>query len=363
MTRLDAPLTLRCGLVLPDRLALAPLTNLQSNLDGTLTDVERHWLLRRAEGGLRVISTCAAFVSEEGHAWPGQLGIARDAHLPGLTLLARDLVAAGAVGIVQLHHGGKEAKLAPGLKLSTVDDAEAGIHGATEEDLARVTADYVAAALRAEAAGFQGVEIHGANGYLFTQFLAPLDNPRTDRWGGDLEGRARLLRQTVQAVRAAVSPGFAVGVRLSPVDLYAARGLVLADSLQLGRWLAEDGVDFVHLSLRDAVGTAPLEPGSPVVSTAFREALPADVALFSVGGVWTRAEADAALEAGADVVVVGKAAMGNAQLRTDFDRPDYEAMRHPWTESHLREQGLGEAFIGYIRNFPGVVVGGAPPRG
>ncbi|MEM6997112.1 MAG: NADH:flavin oxidoreductase, partial [Myxococcota bacterium] len=87
MSRLDDPLTLKSGVVLPHRVALAPLTNCQSNPDGTLHDDEFAWLTRRA-GAFSLVSTCAAFVSEEGHAWKGQLGIAGDHHLPGLTRLA-----------------------------------------------------------------------------------------------------------------------------------------------------------------------------------------------------------------------------------------------------------------------------------
>lgn len=363
MSRLTSPLALRCGLELPARIAMAPLTNCQSDSDGTLSETERRWLVRRASDGFGVVSTCAAFVSAEGHAWDGQLGISDDRHIPGLRQLAGDIAAAGAVGIVQLHHGGQEAKMAPGPMLSTADDPEQNIHGATAADIARVIADFVAAALRAEAAGFQGVEVHGANGYLFTQFLAPADNPRNDGYGGDLVGRARLLRETVRAVRAAVKPGFAVGVRLSPVDLWAQRGLRLEDSVQVGRWMAEDGVDFVHLSLRDATGVAPHEPDLGPVARAFRDALPADVALFVVGGVWTLADAQAAEAAGADVVVVGKASIAHPDLPMAMQNPDFVPLRPPWTPEHLVASDVGPALLGYLSQFPGMVVGGTPPRG
>ena len=108
---LDKHLGLRCGMILPNRFAMAPLTNTQSNLDGTLHENEFKWLMQRA-GYFGLISTCAAFVSEEGHAWRGQLGIADDKHLPGLTRLAKAITTAGSIPIVQLHHGGSRAQLA-----------------------------------------------------------------------------------------------------------------------------------------------------------------------------------------------------------------------------------------------------------
>ncbi len=359
MSALDQPLSLPCGLTLPDRIAMAPLTNTQSHGDGTLGDAELAWLLRRARGGFRWVSTCAAFVSTEGHAWDGQLGIAHDGHLPGLTRLATALRQAGAHAVVQLHHGGVQAKLAPD-PIST--GGPAGARAATAADLARITEDFVAAARRAEGAGFAGVELHGANGYLFTQFLSPADNPRADDFGGPLEGRARYLRQTMQAVRAAVAPTLAVGVRLSPVDSYARRGLVLSDGVQVAQWLAEDGADFVHLSLRDAAAAPPFEPEAGAIATAMRDALPERVALFAAGGIWTRDDAYRAMDAGVDVVVLGRASIGNPGWPRASAQAGWSPSRPPWTEDHLREVEMGEAMIDYIRPFPGMVVGGTPAR-
>ena len=349
---LDTPLTLRCGLTLPNRMGLAPLTNVQSNPDGTLHDDELRWLVRRAQGGWGLLSTCAAFVSPEGHAWIGQLGVASDAQLPGLTRLAGALREAGALPIVQLHHAGAKADQAP-VRLSALDGD--GVRGASAEDISRVIGDFVAAARRAEAAGFLGVEIHGANGYLFTQFLAPADNPRTDGYGGDLAGRARFLRETLRAVRAAVAPGFAVGVRISPVDHWARRGIVLADSAILAGWLAEDGADFVHLSLQDAGGPPPMEEGAPLVATAIRAALPRDVAVLAAGGIWTRVEAERARRAGVDVVVVGRAAIANPDWPRDSAAADYTSLRNPFDPEQLRSVAVSSKLLKYIGHWPGML--------
>ncbi len=238
------------------------------------------------------------------------------------------------------------------------------MRGATQDDIDRVITDYVAAARRAEQAGFAGVEIHGANGYLFTQFLAPADNPRTDAYGGDLAGRARLLRQTLRAVRSSTGRGFAVGVRISPVDAWAKRGLVLADAVQLAPWLADDGADFIHLSLGDAGGSPPHEPDVPTpVARAIRDAVPAAVPILAAGGIWTRADAERAEAAGADVVVLGRAGMAHPDWPSASGQPGWEPVRPPWEPDYLRSVALGEPFLRYIHNFPGMVVGGAPARG
>ncbi len=363
MSVLREAVPLRCGVVIPERLALAPLTNTQSHADGRLSEVELRWLERRARDGFRFVSTCAAFVSEQGHAWDGQLGIATDAHVPGLTRLATALGQHGTVSVVQLHHGGVKADVAresgPGAIAPTDVD---GARAATADDLQQVVADFAAAAVRAEKAGFDGVEIHGANGYLLTQFLSPADNPRSDLWGGSLDNRARLAREVTRAVRAAVSPGFAVGIRLSPVDTWEKRGLVLADSLVVAGWLVEDGVDFVHLSLRDAAGPPPFEDSKTPVARAFRTVLPADVPIFAAGGVWTREEAEHAVASGVDVVVVGRAGIGNPDWPTRLSDPAYEPTRPPWSREHLVSVDVGDDLLRYLSAFPGMVVGGRPAR-
>src|SRR5690606_35508424 len=107
------------------------------------------------------------------------------------------------------------------------------------------------AAVRARRAGFDGVELHGAHGYLLSQFLSATMNRREDAWGGSFENRARLMREVVRAVRAAVPASFLVGVRLSPEDYFTARGLDLDENVTLAGLLADDGMDFLHLSLWD----------------------------------------------------------------------------------------------------------------
>lgn len=342
---IDDPLTLRCRAVLPNRIALAPLTNTQSNLDGTLHENELKWLVRRA-GNFGLLSTCATFVSEEGHAWKGQLGIADDKHLPGLTKLAKALTEAGSKPIVQLHHGGSKADQAP-QKISS--SASEGVLSATKDDIARITEDFVQAALRAEQAGFAGVEVHGANGYIFTQFLGTELNHRDDEYGGDIQGRAKFLRETVQAIRKKVSSSFIVNVRISPVDYYIKRGLYLKDSLQVVKWMVKDGVDVIHLSLRDAKGPGPYETNKTPVVSAIHSVIPESVKLASAGGIWTRQDAQETVNAGADIVVLGKAAIIHPEWPSQSLSPNFEPNMPPWNEDSLKQVDVSPNFINYLR--------------
>ena len=166
----------------------------------------------------------------------------------------------------------------------------------------------------------------------------------------------------MQAVRARVSDDFVVGVRLSPVDTWARRGLLLNDSIQVAKWLVEDGADFIHLSLRDASGPAPFEPEITIpVATAFRQALPG-TPLLSAGGIWDANDLNAAFEAGVDVGVVGRAAIGNPDWATRVFEAGYQPARPPWTVEHLKDAAVGPAFLDYLNGMAGLVIGGKPQR-
>lgn len=146
MTSLHEPLALRRGPALRNRLALAPLTNTQSHADGTLSDDEIGWLTARARGGFGLVVTAAAYVQRSGLAWAGQLGVASDDHLPGLTRLADGLRAAGAVSAVQLHHGGIRADAAASGEpaVAPFDDARSGARALTTGEVEQLVADFAA---------------------------------------------------------------------------------------------------------------------------------------------------------------------------------------------------------------------------
>ncbi len=352
-----SPVRFRNGVEARNRVALAPLTNLQSHDDGSLSDEEFRWLDRRAQGGFGVVETCAAYVDRGGRAWEGELGIDDDARLPGLTRLGRALGERGALGLVQLFHGGVRASSKTTgrqpVSASSWDEDTPGFErprAATTEEVQGFVTSFRDAALRAQAAGFHGVELHGAHGYLLCQFLSRTMNPRDDGWGGDLEGRARLLRECMRAVKSAARPEFIVGVRLSPEDYGFARGLDLDEVVTVAKWLCDDGADFIHLSLWDARKNTRRYPDRHAVPM-FREALPPEVPIVAAGHVWTRDDAEHLLGLGADLVALGRSGIVNPDWPTQAAAPTWSPRRPPLSPAEFAAREVSPRFVEYLRRW------------
>jgi 2,4-dienoyl-CoA reductase-like NADH-dependent reductase (Old Yellow Enzyme family) len=252
MVSVYSPIKFAHGLEIANRFMLAPLTNQQSHTDGTLSDEEHHWLTMRAKGGFGITMTCASHVQRIGQGFPGQLGCFSDDHLEGLSRLAADIKAAKSVALVQLHHAGNRSpkELIGEAPVCPSDDEATGARALTTSEVEAVIADFVSAAVRSQRAGFDGVELHGAHGYLICQFLSSELNQRTDQYGGSLENRARVLMSIVDGVRESCGPDFILAVRLSPERF----GMRTAEIQQLFGWLVTSNkVDLIDMSLWDVL--------------------------------------------------------------------------------------------------------------
>jgi 2,4-dienoyl-CoA reductase-like NADH-dependent reductase (Old Yellow Enzyme family) len=351
MTDLFDPLTFARGPALRNRFALAPLTNTQSHKDGVLSDDEYRWLTMRAEGGFGLVMTCASHVQAIGQGFPGQLGVFNDRHLEGLTRLAAGLKTHGAVAWMQLHHAGMRSPAdligAEPVAPSPVS-GEFTARGLTAAEVDRLAQDFIAAAIRAERAGFDGVELHGAHGYILAQFLSPENNQRTDQWGGSLANRARLLRVIIDGVRAQCRPDFQLGVRLSPERF----GLRLDEMVALaGELLASGDLDMLDLSLWNF--RKPAEQGAdgkPTLLSHFVDLPRGHTRLGAAGRIMTGKDAQDALAAGLDFVILGRAAIlhHDAPKKIWMDRA-FAPVSLPVTVEYLRAEGLGPAFVDYMR--------------
>lgn len=349
------PLPLAHGKPMKNRFMLAPLTNQQSHADGQLSDDERRWLEMRAEGGFALTMTAAAHVQQAGQGFPGQLGIFSDDHLGGLARLATALRTRDTLSCVQLHHAGNRSpKDIVGQPVCPSDDPETGARGLTGSEVEQLRDDFIAAARRAETAGFDGVEVHGAHGYILAQFLSADVNRRTDDYGGSLENRARILFEIVDGIRASCHPDFQIGLRLSPERF----GLKLGEIRDVAaKVLRQEKIDYLDLSLWD-VAKEPVEPefhGKSLMSY-FTDLPRGSVRLGAAGKIMTAQAAASVLEAGCDFAVIGRAAI----LRHDFpqrvrENPEYVSPALPVSAQHLRDEGLGEAFVAYMSGWPGFV--------
>lgn len=351
MTTLTDPLTLASGAVLKNRFVLAPLTNLQSHPDGVMSEDEFRWLTKRAEGGFGLTMTCAASVQESGVGFPGQLGFHDDKHLPGLTRLAARIKEFGSHAVGQLHHGGLRSVKDP--KAPSADE-KLGAQAMTLDEIRASRDCFIAAAQRAERAGFDGVELHGAHGYLICSFLSPELNRRDDEYGGSPENRARFLFELIDGVRAATRPGFSLGVRLSPERW----GLVVTEIRDVAqRLMREAKIDYLDMSLWD-VFKAPADPAHQgrTLASFFTELDRGGVRLGAAGKIMSAADANAVLAMGFDFPVIGRGAI----LHHDFPKraaadPSFAAIATPVSEAYLRDEGLGPAFVNYMRTWKGFV--------
>lgn len=363
MHHLFTPFTFkRSGKQMKNRIALAPITNLQSHEDGTLSDEEYQWLVRRAKENFGMIITCAANVSPDGQGWKGELGIYDDKHIEGLTILAKEIQEHGSLAVVQIFHGGARS---PENLIGTQPwsasahtmphpKAPIQVREATPTDIQCVIADFVAAAQRAERAGFDGVELHGAHGYLLHQFLSTATNHRTDEWGGSFYKRIRLLCTILQIIKSVVRKDFLVGVRLSPEDKYTFQGIDFDESIALAKTLAKDGADFIHLSPWEATKKPDKYANAEkTLITYFREAVPS-TPIIVAGKIWNRADAEQVIDLGADIAAVGMAAIGHANWPAQVEK-NIEPTPPPFTVAHLQQQDLSAPFIEYMKKWKGFV--------
>lgn len=353
------------GVKCRNRIGLSPMTNKQSHDDGTLSTDEFNWLVRRAKEGFGLVITCAANVSEDGRGWTGELGIYHDRHIKGLKSLTDAIRKEGSVSIVQLYHGGARS---PEFLIGTQPWSasahvyERGIHkvdvrAATQADIYRVIDDFVSAAQRAYEAGFDGVELHGAHGYLLHQFISTFTNKRDDEWGGNFENRIKLIVTILEKIRAVVPDGFLVGVRISPEDKHDYKGIDFDESLELAKILRDKGADFIDVSTWDYNAQPRKYSGdNKSMIKWFREALGPSFPIFVAGEIWSGRDAEKALSEGADLILLGKSAIGMPDWPTRAQDIDFEPNKPPYSEEHLRNSDLEPAFIKYMRKWKDFVV-------
>ena len=338
---------------------LAPLTNTQSHEDGTISDDEFHWLTMRAKGQFGLVMTCASHVQANGKGFPGQLGIFGDQHIKGHTRLAKAIQSYGSLAVAQLYHGGMRcpAELIGGNPVSASAVERKGARALTLNEIQTLRDDFIRAAERAKKCGYNGVEIHGAHGYIITQFLSQKINKREDEYGGSLENRSRLLFEIVRGVREVCGGKFLIGARLSPERF----GMQLSEIKTISQQLISEGhIDFLDISLWDCF-KMPVEEEhrKKTLLQHFTELDFKNVKLTVAGQIRTAADVAKILRSKVDFVTIGRSAI----LHHDFpmkvmDDPSFEPIALPVSREYLSGEGLSEKFIGYMGNWKGFVSDG-----
>lgn len=356
MSSLFKPLSFKCGSRMKNRFMLAPLTNLQSHVDGRLSDDEFHWLTMRARGGFAITMTCASHVRAIGQGFPGQLGCFSDDHLEGLSRLAKGIKAEQSLAMVQLHHAGMRTpgEIIGEKPVCPSDNHEHNARALMAEEVEQLKEDFIQAAVRAEKAGFDGVQIHGAHGYILCQFLSPTINQRTDRYGGSLENRARIIFDIVDGIRDRCGPGFILSVRLSPERFDLRLGEIVEIAQRLMR---DEQIDFLDMSLWDSFKEPEDEAYQERTLLSYFTSLNrGKVRLGVAGKIHTPEDALRCLDEGVDLVILGRAAILQHDFPQQvFSNPHYKPVQPPVTREYLHSQGLGEAFITYMSGWDGFV--------
>jgi 2,4-dienoyl-CoA reductase-like NADH-dependent reductase (Old Yellow Enzyme family) len=254
------PLRFR-NLDVKNRLIRSNIAGRFDNYDGSGTRTRINWELKFARGGVGAIVSAWSGVDPRGFIVPGYASIDRDDTIPFWRQLAAEVHEHDCKYVLQLAYGGRQRDLqgiAYPKGLSSTDKPDP-LHGfrcerATPAQLHEISQRFAAGARRARAAGLDGVEIHGANGYIFTQFLSSAINDREDEYGGPLEDRARFLLDTIQAIRAEVGDDFHLQVKISATEYadaflpWLGRGNTIEDSVRVARWIEEAGADAIHVS-------------------------------------------------------------------------------------------------------------------
>jgi 2,4-dienoyl-CoA reductase-like NADH-dependent reductase (Old Yellow Enzyme family) len=328
-------LTLPCGAVLPNRLAKAAMTEGLADPQGRATpELERLYGLW-ADGGSGLLISGNVQIDRDHLERPGNViiqGPQDEAALAGLRAMAAAGTRSGCHLWMQISHAGRQTQVtvnphpkAPSAVAVGLPGKQFGLPEAlTEPEILDLIERFGHAAEVAKATGFTGVQIHGAHGYLLSQFLSPRANLRTDQWGGSLENRARMLMAVVARVRAGVGPEFPIGVKLNSAD-FQKGGFAFEDSMVVARWLQDAGVDLLEISggsyeqpaMMDIAGMEAPDAPPQKASTAAREAYFVDFAktmraaltmpLLVTGGFRTARAMNTALETGgADVIGLGR---------------------------------------------------------
>jgi len=324
------------SLTFKNRIAISPMCQYSAE-DGFANDWHLMHLGSRATGGAALIIQEATAVSPEGRISPGDLGIWKDEHIEKLQSINRFIVSQNAIPGIQLAHAGRKASAAipfqGNIKLdetnggwNTVAPSAVPFHSNEKVPMAldkigirKVISDFKSATKRALKAGFEVVEIHAAHGYLLHQFLSPLSNFRTDKYGGSFENRIRLLLEVLEAVKSEWPENMPLFVRISASD-WADGGWNIEESVQLSKILKEKGVDLMDVSSGGLVSHQQI-PLGPNYQVPFAERIKKETRILTgaVGLITESVQAETIVASGqADLVLFARASLRNPNLALDF---------------------------------------------
>ncbi len=350
------PLSFSSGATMKNRFMLAPLTNRQSHENGKLSEEEFNWLNMRAKGLFGLVMTCASHVQENGKGFPGQLGIFSDELIEGHKRLSKSIQKYGSLAVIQLHHAGMRSPedLIEGVPVCPSENKKHHARALRLEEVEELRDDFIAAAIRSKLCGYDGVEIHGAHGYILGQFLSKEINHRKDRYGGSLENRSRLIREIITGIRKSCGSDFLLGLRLSPEKF----GMEVLDIQQFCKELIlENQLDFLDISLWDCF-KLPEDKSLQNKSLLdyFTELDYKSTKLTVAGKINTAEEVRTILQSKVDFVTIGKSGILHHNFPVKvMEDPNFVPVETPVSPDYLKKEGLSDTFIKYMNRWPNFV--------
>jgi 2,4-dienoyl-CoA reductase-like NADH-dependent reductase (Old Yellow Enzyme family) len=353
------------GFTLRNRIAMAPMTSWAAHGDGTVSDDEDAYYRRRA-GGVGLVVTGCSHVQANGVGFTGEFSADDDRFIPSLARLAAAAKSGGAPAILQIFHAGVKTRpeLVSDVVAASAVPGEPGPfvpslmpRALTEPEIHAIVDAFGQATRRAIAAGFDGVELHGAHGFLVQNFLSPHFNRRADAWGGSLAGRMRFALAVVAEMRRAIAAHadrpFLLGYRLSP-DEPDADGLRIADSLVLIDRLIAGGIDYLHASLASALETTHVDAtdGRAIIDILV-DHVAGRVPIIAAGQIRSPDQAVRALDRGLSLVAIGQALVMNPDWVNLARQGRSDAITHRLDPAEIATLGIPPQLWAVIAATPG----------
>lgn len=352
--------TFKNGVTLKNKVVMAPMTTMSSFYNGMVSKDELDYYAKRA-GGPGMVITAVANVTPNGKGFEGELSATSDEMIPSLRSLAETIQSKGAKAVLQIFHagrktfariiGGEQPVSAGTVKALYPEDSETP-RALTSDEIEAIIKDFGQAAKRAIIAGFDGVELHGANTYLLQQFFSENSNQRTDKWGGNRDERMTFAKAVIKEVQSVIdkyaTKPFILGYRLSPEEIEKP-GIRLEDSLYFVKKIKHD-VDYIHLSMGSYLRTSLNNPEDkkPILNY-FIETIGPEVPLIGLGSVETPNEAQEVINKGASLVAMGRELLREPNWVEKVQRNDENSIRTTISASDMDELSIPTVMQTYLK--------------
>ena len=352
--------TFKNGVTLKNKVVMAPMTTMSSFYNGMVSKDELDYYAKRA-GGPGMVITAVANVTPNGKGFEGELSATSDEMIPSLRSLAETIQSKGAKAVLQIFHagrktfariiGGEQPVSAGTVKALYPEDSETP-RALTSDEIEAIIKDFGQATKRAIIAGFDGVELHGANTYLLQQFFSENSNQRTDKWGGNRDERMTFAKAVIKEVQSVIdkyaTKPFILGYRLSPEEIEKP-GIRLEDSLYFVENIKRD-VDYIHLSMGSYLRTSLNNPEDkkPILNY-FIETIEPEVPLIGLGSVETPTDAQEVINKGASLVAMGRELLREPNWVEKVQRNDENSIRTTISASDMDELSIPTVMQTYLK--------------